>query len=464
LCPRSSRSGASEPRWRPAAHDAPAGAAPLYCEVRLRKLWHPLLHAQDHPTQIPTVARIVVCYVSGLDRRRLSPEVTPAMHALLSEYPIVPMVGFPDTELASTIMSGALPHAHGLWQVALDPDPPSNSFTRFVEQLPDLVTTTAQCAIHMARPSFDLPAVPYRRRRRLRQTRFKYYMRANGAHTPQSEFPHRIGDSPTLFSSFRPGTMHYRLSTDLHRLTELLPPLFGAGEQLEFLEIRGLDVFEHWNLDNDAAIAMAYRLTDSFVADLAGRCDRHGALLLLISDHGQEVVRRRIDVAGQIGRLGLHKHEYNMFLEVPTARFWLHSDRARERIGELLANLGGTVLGWRDLAQFGIQFPNADRGELYWVADPGCIIFPHDFYHPVGNLAMGFSDWQQRSRLTSPFHRGYHAYMPHHTCEQGFLLVRDRDRELVDACLRLIDVAPTVLGLLGIPQPSHMAGRSAVVA
>lgn len=436
----------------------------MYCDAHLRKLRHPLQHAQGPLTQIPTVERIVVCYLSGLDRRRLSPENTPAIHALLSEYPVVSMVGFPDTELASTIMSGAFPHVHGLWQVALDPNPPSNPLTRVVEQLPALVTTTAQCAIHVAHPSFDLPGVPYRRRRRLRQTRFKYYTRSNGARTSPSEFPHRIGDSPTLFSRLPTGATHYRLSTDLRCLPELLPPLFGSGERLEFLEIRGIDVFEHWNLDDAAAMAMAYRLADRFVADLAGRCDQQSALLLLISDHGQEVVSRRIDLAGKIRRLGLDQSEFDMFLEVPSARFWLHSDRARDRIGELLTSLGGTVLRWRDLDQFGIHFPDGDRGELYWVADPGCVIFPHDFHHPIGNLAMALSDWQQRPRFSSPVHRGYHAYMPHHPCEQGFVLVRDRDRKLVDGSLCLVDVAPTVLHLLGIPQAPHMPGHSAVVA
>jgi hypothetical protein len=403
--------------------------------------------------------RLVVCYVSGLDRRRLSPEVTPAIHAMLAEHPWVGMVGFPDTELASTIMSGALPQAHGLWQVALDPSPPSGPLTRLVDRLPDLVTTTAQCAVHAVRPSFDLPAVPYRRRRRLRQARFKYYTRA----TAEPGFLHRIGESPTLFSSLPPGQARHRLNTDLCSLPTLLPPLFGAGERLEFLEIRGLDVFEHWNLDHDAAMTMAYGLTDGFVADLARHCDQHGALMLLVSDHGQEIVGRAVDLGAAIRRLGLRDDEFDMFLEVPSARFWLHTDHARDRIGGLLAGLGGAVLGWRDLGQFGIDFPDASGGELYWVADPGTVVFPHDFYHPLGNLALAASDWQQRPRLSSPLHRGYHAYMPHHPCEQGFVLVRDRDRRLRDLPLRLVDVAPTALHLLGVPQARHMSGQSAVI-
>jgi hypothetical protein len=382
---------------------------------------------------------------------------------MLIEYPSAAIVGFPDTELASTIMSGAFPHVHGLWQVALDPDTPSPPIAKLADRLPDLVTTTVQCVIHAVRPSFDLPGVPYRRRRRLQQTRFKYYTRADEARTVESGFPHRIGESPTLFGSLPPGAASYRLSTDIRRLPALLPPLLGAGERLEFLEVRGIDVFEHWNLDNAAAMAMAYRLADRFVADLARRCDRDGALLLLVSDHGQEIVRRRIDLAARIRRLELRDNEYDMFLEVPSARFWLHSDRARDRIGGLLASLGGAVLSWRDLAQFGIDFPDASRGELYWVADPGDVIFPHDFHHPIGNLAMAASDWQQRPRLSSPVHRGYHAYMPHHPCEQGFVLVRQTDRTLVNTPLRLVDLAPTVLHLLGVPQARHMSGRSAVV-
>jgi hypothetical protein len=418
----------------------------------------------DRPIQGAAAASIVVCYVSGLDGRLLTHQVTPTIHAMLAEYPSVAMVGFPNTELASTIMSGAFPHAHGLWQVALDPDPPSGPLAALADRLPDMLTTTAQCAVHLMRRDFDLPGVPYRRRRRFRQDRFKYYTRGGGALTSKTGFPHRIGESPTVFSSLPPGTAHHRLNTDLRRLPALLPQLFAAGVRLEFLEVRGVDIFEHWHLDDAAAVAVAYGLADDFIAEVARRCDRQGALMLLVSDHGQEVVRRRIDLAARIRGLGLRDDEYDMFLEVPSARFWLHSERAHDRIGALLGSIGGTVLGWRDLARFGIHFPDASRGELYWVADPGCVIFPHDFYHPLGNLALAASDWQQRPRLSSPVHRGYHAYMPHNPCEQGFVLLRDRDRTLTGAPLRLVDVAPTVLNLLGIPLAPHMPGRSAVAA
>jgi type I phosphodiesterase/nucleotide pyrophosphatase len=418
----------------------------------------------DRPAQIAPVDRVLVCYLSGLDRRWLTPDITPAISGLLAEYPSAAVVGFPNTELASTIMSGAYPHRHGLWQVALDPHPRSPWFSRLADRLPDLVTTTAQCAIHVVRPSFDLAGVPYRRRRRLRQTRFKYYMRADKALTPESEFPRQVGASQTLFGSLPPAAARYRLSTNLRLLPAvLLLPLFAGGERLEFLEIRGIDIFEHWHLDDPAAMGMAYRLADRFVADLTRCCDQAGALLLLVSDHGQEVVRRQIDLAGRVRSLGLTHEEYDMFLEVPSARFWFHTERARERIGGLLSGLGGSVLGWRDLSQFGIEFPDQSQGELYWVADPGTVIFPHDFHHPIGNLAMAASDWQQRPRLSSPVHRGYHAYMPHHPCEQGFVVVRDRDRKLWDTPLRLVDVAPTVLHLLGLPPAEHMPGRSAVV-
>jgi hypothetical protein len=418
----------------------------------------------DRPAQVAEAAHIVVCYVTGLDRRLLSHQVTPTIHAMLAEYPSAAMVGFPNTELGSTIMSGAFPHAHGLWQVALDPDPHSGPLAALADRLPDLLTTTVQCAVHLVQRDFDLPAVPYRRRRRFRQTRFRYHTRSGDALTIKTGFPHRIGKSPTLFSSLPSGTACHRLNTDLRRLPALLPQLFASGVRLEFLEVRGVDIFEHWNLDDTDAVAMAYRLADDFIAEVAQRCDREGALLLLASDHGQEVVRRRIDLAARIRGLGLRDDEYDMFLEVPSARFWLHTARAHDRIGALLGSIGGTVLGWQDLAQFGIYFQDASGGELYWVADPGCVIFPHDFYHPLGNLALAASDWQQRPRLSSPVHRGYHAYMPHNPCEQGFVLLRDRDRTLSGGPLRLVDVAPTVLHLLGIPQAPHMSGRSAVAA
>jgi hypothetical protein len=162
---------------------------------------------------------------------------------MLAEYPSVCMTGFPNTELSSTIMSGVYPHSHGLWQVALDRDARSGPLAALADRLPDRLTTTAQCALHLMRRDFDLPGVPYRRRRRFRQDRFKYYTRAGDALTSKTGFPDQIGASPTLFSSLPFGAAQHRLNTDLRRLPALLPQLFAPGRRVEFLEIRGVDIF-----------------------------------------------------------------------------------------------------------------------------------------------------------------------------------------------------------------------------
>ena len=53
-----------------------------------------------------------------------------------------------------------------------------------------------------------------------------------------------------------------------------------------------------------------------------------------------------------------------------------------------------------------------------------------------------------------------HGYLPEHVCERGFLLLADDGYEATAPSMSLIDVAPTLLALLGHRPAPTMRGRS----
>jgi hypothetical protein len=158
--------------------------------------------------------------------------------------------------------------------------------------------------------------------------------------------------------------------------------------------------------------------------------------------------------------MGIPKHEYTYYIEAPKARFWFHSDRARETILEKLSSIqNSTLLSYRDLHKYNVRFEEESFGEYYLIAEPGYIYFPNDFYHPLANIFLGVTDRQQRSRLSSPQYRGYHGYLPHNESEKGFMILLDDCYKASKKAVKIIDVAPTVLRLLGYEKPDYMIGN-----
>jgi len=107
----------------------------------------------------------------------------------------------------------------------------------------------------------------------------------------------------------------------------------------------------------------------------------------------------------------------------------------------------------------GVEFSDDQFGEIYFIADPGSLFFPHDFHHPLVNWVFGLKDWQQRNRLSNPRHVAYHGYLPQHECERGFMAVLDDGCRPDSTRINLVDIAPSVLGLMGREPPDWMDGR-----
>jgi bisphosphoglycerate-independent phosphoglycerate mutase (AlkP superfamily) len=56
-------------------------------------------------------------------------------------------------------------------------------------------------------------------------------------------------------------------------------------------------------------------------------------------------------------------------------------------------------------------------------------------------------------------HRGNHGYLPENPSERGWILVDDAALEPKQTAVRLVDIAPTLLSLVGVTPPEYMQGR-----
>jgi hypothetical protein len=88
------------------------------------------------------------------------------------------------------------------------------------------------------------------------------------------------------------------------------------------------------------------------------------------------------------------------------------------------------------------------------------VFHPNDFTQPIGNLFMALTEPTMRHRLRNPRHRGYHGYLPGHPADDGFVVLADPEFRASAERIALIDVAPTILALLGERAPDHMTGRA----
>jgi len=400
------------------------------------------------------IERLMIFFASALDHRRIDQKHTPYLYSLSEKYPWTRITNFPETDLDPTLFTGLYPHEHKVWQVRLKSGYDFNKKLAH-DYLPDIVTTTSQCFIHMYTGSFNLASVPDWRRRRFEifKTRYdkkelKGYLKINGFDT----FFNIVGES----------NCNYVFEGELDKLDQILPSLFHKGLRFEFIETHGLDTLQHWYLDNKEKMIDSYNKVDRFIKFLHSECEKKGITLMILAEHGMELVKNSVDIIQKIDEMGIKNNEITYYIEAPKARFWFHSDSARQKmLNYLSGNPDGVLLSRQDMHEFNVKFEDDSYGEYYFVLNPGTVFFPNDFYQPLGNLYLGLTNKMQRSKLLSPVYRGYHGYLPYNDSDKGTFMLLDDKYKTDKKEIETIDVAPTIINLLGYEQPVSLKGSSA---
>lgn len=399
---------------------------------------------------------LLVCYISGMDVRRLTTSVTPYLANLMDSNPYSYFTNLPSNELFPTLVTGVNPVAHGVWGVQLAKNDKKSVASRIVDALPDTVTTSLQCVRHYFDSSFDLAGIPPRRRRHFRITRTKYKRRSK-----QPDALYNIGGISTVMGLAGSDRARYVFSASDNPVKNVLPRLCENGSLLEILELYSLDRHQQWNLDRPTETNRFYTVVDDFIQKLHSKCTEMNVALMIVSDHGHEPIKNSIDICSKLQELELTDNDISYFIEVSSARFWPHTDRARKRITEWLSSITvGKLLRYDEMSAYFVPLTDDRYGDLFYYLDPGYIFFPHDFHHPLARLFMGLTDPMQRSRLSNPRHRGNHGHLHYFEAERSLMLLADADYEVDPSRADIFDVAPSMLSIIGIDPPTSMTGRS----
>ena len=399
-----------------------------------------------------TDSPLTVCYMSGMDVRRLTPRVTPFIQGLLDTCPSTFFENLPSNELFPTLVTGTPPSEHGVWGVQYRKNPPITPLDRLIDHLPDFLITSIQCLRHFLDNTYDLAAIPPRRRRYFRFTRTKYKRRSK---RPEALFD--IGGMPTVFDIAGKDRAYYYFSSSADPVADVLPQLCEHDSPIEILELYSLDRHQQWNLDDPSETDRFYGIIDDFVRHLHKKCEQTGRVLMLLSDHGHEQIRDSIDLRAQLRAMELTDSDLSYFIEVSNVRFWFHTPEASRRVTEWLSTLNtGRLVRYDEMADYHVALPDDSYGEYFFYLVPGFIFFPHDFYHPLANLFLGLTDPMQRSRLRNPRHRGNHGHLPYFDAEKSFMLLADPSFQVEHTTADILHVAPSMLSVIGAKPPMSM--------
>lgn len=395
--------------------------------------------------------KVFVIYIPGMDLRNFSELDTPFLSDAFKSYSSATIETQPSPEQLSTLITGTNPGTHGIWQMKLLEN--AGALRRqksLFEKLPDFFTTTWQCLRHQFCKDCDVPTMPPNRRKVFELHRLKFH----GRKTTQDLLT-QLGSAKSVVSHLGSERCKYTFTDKLHDFDWALENTGHGDSRLEFLQFHALDMMGHWVLDTPEKLRQVYRRADELVASFYEKCKQKKVTVFAMTDHGQEKVTAEIDLTANLAELDLDPAEYSYYLQPITARFWFHSARAHKRISAMLQTTAhGTLHTFADLQNFDIHFSNGDYGELYFLADPGYLYFPHDFHYRFVDLAFGLKSSQQRGRIYRPRHLAYQGYLPHHPSEKGWIVPLDDRLHFERDELKLADIAPSLLGALGeLPAP-----------
>jgi hypothetical protein len=162
--------------------------------------------------------------------------------------------------------------------------------------------------------------------------------------------------------------------------------------RLACVHLQNLDGTGHAHGPNSGALKQAMIETDRLCAEmvetLRGRFDQVN--VVLFGDHGMVSVTRPLDLQPALDATGLQfGPDYVCFLDSSMARFWFYHHDAHAKIEAALDRVaGGHVLRGEELRRHGLDACDRRNGELYFLADPGVLIFPN-FFQQTGDPIPG---------------------------------------------------------------------------
>lgn len=168
--------------------------------------------------------------------------------------------------------------------------------------------------------------------------------------------------------------------------------------------------------------------------------------LFLCGDHGMGPVRQRVDVLRALKKVDARPgRDYVVFVNSTLAVLWYPTEKGRRNVEEALPRVPGSHLVDDDERRRR-RIPLDRRwGDRMLAADPGVLYWP-DYFHVTDSTIVGM-----------------HGYLDKREEGLGMMCLASSNGGVPDADLGprdLVDVFPTLCGLLDVPVPPTNEGRS----
>lgn len=280
-----------------------------------------------------------------------------------------------------TILTGRMPQEHGHLSF-FRYDPQASPFARefWLRLLPEM---PGRIRRHLSRlvekrlgytGYFQLYSVPFRYLRYLDYTEKRDLYQPGGIN----------GAVPTIFDVWREAGTPFFLAdwrqSERTSVERLEAEIREGDVEMAYLYLASMDAILHAEGTSSPrahAHLRGYERTLRRLLDLARR--HYGDVdLYIFSDHGMTDIEETCDLSNRIGRLGLrYGRDYAAVYDSTMARFWFHSDVARDRILACLRDEPrGRILTDAELSGYGCKFDGREYGEIIFLLQPGVLMCP----------------------------------------------------------------------------------------
>ncbi len=295
------------------------------------------------------------------------------------------VLGYSSAAIPS-ILTGRYPIEHGHWNLLyLSPETSPFRWTRFLRPLPQAMLETRVGRKLVKEVSrrlggysgyFSTYAVPVRR--------LPFFDVCERQDIYQ---PGALGRCPSIFDvlaeqGIRYECFTYHGYTDSEIVARVAERLRTAPTQVYFLYLSELDSYLHFHIGDAAGVPTRIKAYEEGLRRVYRvAAQRWGEVRLFIfSDHGMTPIHSTYDLVPEVERLGLSvPDDFLPTYDSTMARFWIWTDRARERLTNLLATQPcGRIVSEQELRRLGVWFEDGRYGHLIFLMQSGVTITPSD--------------------------------------------------------------------------------------
>jgi len=405
--------------------------------------------------RVPAARSMAIFFLDAVRFLDITPENTPFLMSLTREGisgPLETLLAYEG--IGATIFTGTYPTEHGVWtRYYLDPEASPfrwiSPFSSVLEKLNGSTTSSRGKIVRYGVMKLSTLLAGISFFPGLDEVPFKSLAQLSFSIKRNLFEPHCFGKMPSLFDILNASGVSYRYFD--HELFDRDFTVFaravGTRNKYDVRVVRfvDLDTISHRYGLGSKERSDSLRRTDEFVREIVSKWREEDPQLAVVcfADHGMVKVREFVDLEETVMSSGLVPFDdFGMFLDSTLARFWGEPEKLANIRNALSKLECGRFLTAEERSGYRIP-ASASWGQLIFLLEPGYVISPNFFEKTSHVKAM-------------------HGYDPGTPGLETFCLVNSSGLSSSRrfSKMRMVDVLPTTLDVLGLAAPPHCQGVS----